>query len=86
MRLSKLRFRAMGVACAMVVGMGPAAGAMYQPCPWDCADPGDGSVATADLLALLSQWGGPGSCDFNGDGTVTTSDLLKLLSNWGVCP
>ena len=55
------------------------------PCPWDCADPADGSVATADLLALLSQWGGSGTCDFD-DGVVATADLLKLLSNWGPCP
>lgn len=54
-------------------------------CPWDCADPADGNVATADLLALLSQWGAPGPCDFDGGG-VTTADLLKLLSEWGACP
>ena len=42
-------------------------------------------MATADLLALLGQWGGAGSCDFDGDG-VSTADLLKLLGNWGNCP
>ncbi len=54
------------------------------PCPWDCAD-FDGVVAVPDLLALLSQWGLPGSCDFDG-GVVAVPDLLKLLANWGVCP
>jgi outer membrane protein assembly factor BamB len=56
-----------------------------QFCPWDCGDM-NGTVGTADLLALLSQWGGPGSCDFDGDMNIGTSDLLELLSNWGSCP
>ena len=49
------------------------------PCPWDLD--GSGSVGTADLLELLSQWGtNPGGPpDFNGDGNVGTSDLLELL-------
>jgi hypothetical protein len=60
--------------------------ACVAPCPWDCADDGpDGSVATADLLTLLGDWGGPGPCDFDGGGT-TTADLLKLLGEWGDCP
>jgi hypothetical protein len=61
------------------------------PCPWDCdvddggnPDP-DGQVATADLLQLLGDWGGPSNCDFDGSGTVSTSDLLKLLGEWGPC-
>ncbi|MHC4428364.1 MAG: S8 family serine peptidase [Planctomycetota bacterium] len=46
---------------------------------------GDGQVATADLLALLSVWGTDpgGPPDFDGDGNVGTSDLLFLLSAWG---
>jgi subtilisin family serine protease len=61
-------------------------GCPAAPCPWDLG--GDGSVGTADLLALLSAWGpNPGHpADFNGDGSVGTSDLLALLSNWGGCP
>jgi plastocyanin len=56
------------------------------PCPWDCAEPNDGVVGTADLLALLSQWGEAGTtCDPDGDG-VGTADLLALLSEWGACP
>ncbi|MHC4429526.1 MAG: hypothetical protein ACYS0D_13120 [Planctomycetota bacterium] len=55
------------------------------PCPWDCADPPDGNVATADLLQLLADWNGPSPCDFDGSGTVTTADLLKLLGEWGPC-
>jgi hypothetical protein len=54
-------------------------------CPWDCGDM-DGNVGTADLLALLAQFGGPGGCDIDGSGTVTTADLLDMLSNWGQCP
>jgi hypothetical protein len=55
-------------------------------CPADLN--GDGSVATADLLDLLSQWGTDpgGPPDFDGNGSVGTSDLLKLLSDWGACP
>ncbi|MHC4447637.1 MAG: hypothetical protein ACYSXF_07655 [Planctomycetota bacterium] len=53
-------------------------------CDGDCGDP-DGTVSTADLLALLAQWGGPGSCDIDGSGTVSTADLLVLLGNWGPC-
>ncbi len=53
-------------------------------CPWDCEVFSDGVVSTADLLALLSQWGSPGSCDFDG-GNVSTTDLLALLLNWGRC-
>ena len=61
-------------------------GGPSSSCPWDLD--GNGSVATADLLDLLSQWGANpgGPPDFNGDGFVATSDLLKLLSNWGPCP
>jgi hypothetical protein len=54
-------------------------------CPWDLD--GNGSVGTADLLDLLSQWGTfpGGPPDFDGGG-VGTSDLLEMLSNWGQCP
>ena len=42
-----------------------------------------------DLLALLAQWGGPGSADIappGGDGVVGVNDLLALLGAWGPCP
>jgi hypothetical protein len=55
------------------------------PCPWDCQDTPDGMVSVTDLLAMLAQWGGPGSCDFDGGG-VSVTDLLVLLANWGPCP
>ena len=56
-------------------------------CPWDCdsAESNDGTVGIVDFLALLSQWGGPGSCDFDGGG-VGITDFLELLANWGPCP
>ncbi|MHC4101683.1 MAG: hypothetical protein ACYSW1_12470, partial [Planctomycetota bacterium] len=54
-------------------------------CPWDCAN-GDGLVNVVDFLALLAQWGGPGSCDFDGDGVVNVVDFLDMLAWWGPCP
>ncbi len=53
-------------------------------CPWECGD-GDGSVDIDDFLAVIAQWGGPGSCDFDGGG-VGINDFLALLANWGPCP
>ena len=55
------------------------------PCPWDCAGDNDGSVGITDFLALLAQWGTPGSCDFDG-GNVGINDFLEILANWGPCP
>ena len=43
---------------------------------------GDGDVDGADLAALLSQWGGPGTADLNGDGVVNGADLAQLLAAW----
>ncbi|MDY7108929.1 MAG: PQQ-dependent sugar dehydrogenase [Planctomycetota bacterium] len=45
----------------------------------------DGVVGTADLLALLGNWGPCEGCpaDIDGDGVVGTADLLTLLANWG---
>ncbi len=54
-------------------------------CPWDCGGDNDDAVGIVDFLALLAQWGGPGSCDFDGGG-VGIVDFLKLLANWGPCP
>lgn len=55
-------------------------------CPWDCGGTGDGNVNVTDLLALLAQWGGPGSCDFNKNGAVDVTDLLKLLAHYSIDP
>ncbi len=54
-------------------------------CTGDCGN-GDSIVGVADLLALLRQFGGPGSCDLAGDGRVGASDLALLISRWGPCP
>ena len=54
-------------------------------CLWDCESAPDGSVGINDFLALLAQWGIPGSCDFDGGG-VGINDFLDLLANWGPCP
>jgi photosystem II stability/assembly factor-like uncharacterized protein len=55
-------------------------------CPWDCQDEPDGNVGIVDFLALLAQWGGPGSCDFDGNDVVNVEDFLVLLGTWGPCP
>ncbi len=55
------------------------------PCPWDCTQTGDGNVGIVDFLALIAQWGGPGTCDIDGGG-VGITDFLELLANWGPCP
>ncbi len=54
-------------------------------CPWDCEPTPNGDVGINDFLAVLAQWGGPGSCDFDGGG-VGINDFLDLLANWGPCP
>ena len=56
-----------------------------DPCPWDCAAPGDGVVGINDFLKLLADWGGASDCDFDGGG-VGINDFLELLANWGPCP
>jgi len=55
------------------------------PCPGDVD--GNGVVAFADLLELLSSWGPCEGCpaDLDGDGFVTFADILILLNNWGPC-
>ncbi|MHC4303634.1 MAG: glycosyl hydrolase [Planctomycetota bacterium] len=55
-------------------------------CPWDCQEEPDGDVNVVDFLALLAQWGGPGSCDFDGNDVVNVEDFLELLATWGPCP
>ena len=51
---------------------------------------GDGVVNTADLLAIINNWGSsnpqfdvqpPG-----GDGIVNTAELLLVINTWGECP
>jgi len=55
-------------------------------CPWDCNEPPDGLVGVQDFLAMLAQWGGPGSCDFDGNDVVNVGDFLVMLAQWGPCP
>ncbi|MHC5007217.1 MAG: hypothetical protein ACYTGF_07670 [Planctomycetota bacterium] len=55
-----------------------------EPCLGDCEVTPDGIVGIVDFLALLGQWGNPGSCDFDGNG-VSVTDFLILLANWGLC-
>jgi hypothetical protein len=47
---------------------------------------GNGTVDTADLVALLAAWGAPGGpADLDGNGVVDTADLVILLASWGSC-
>jgi hypothetical protein len=68
---------------APIVDMG-ALEFQVEPCPWDCGSV-DGTVGIGDFLALLGQWGGPGTCDIDGGG-VGIADFLALLGQWGPCP
>ena len=69
----------------LVLGSGTIVGFDVDVCPWNCGGDNDGNVGIVDFLALLSQWGSPGSCDFDGGG-VGIVDFLALLANWGPCP
>jgi subtilisin-like proprotein convertase family protein len=62
---------------------GPEGDCGGEPCTGDINE--DGSVAVADVLLVIDQWGGSGSADINGDGIVDVSDLLALVGNWGPC-
>ena len=57
-----------------------------EPCPWDCQPTPDGEVNVPDFLAILAQWGGPGSCDFDSNDDVDVQDFLEFLANFGPCP
>jgi hypothetical protein len=45
----------------------------------------NGTIASSDLLFLLSQFGCQSDCsaDLNGDGVVETSDFLLMFSIYG---
>ena len=48
---------------------------------------GNGTVAVADILILIGDWGGTDpALDLDGNGTVGVSDLLLLIGAWGPCP
>jgi hypothetical protein len=49
------------------------------PADIDC----NGVVDSADLAALLSNWGGKGAGDVDGNGTVDSADLALVLNAWG---
>jgi 6-phosphogluconolactonase (cycloisomerase 2 family) len=69
-------------------GIAPRTLAAWRPpldCPADCAAGGDGMVDISDLLDLLAQWQGTGSCNLDECGTVDVADLLLLLAGWGGC-
>ncbi|MBT6283488.1 MAG: hypothetical protein HOJ00_08940 [Phycisphaerae bacterium] len=64
---------------------GPEGDCGGTPCPADLD--GDGTVAVADLLLVIDQWGAIGGpADITGDGIVDVSDLLELVGTWGPCP
>lgn len=54
-------------------------------CPADCAND-DGIVDVEDILLILGQFGGSGSCDIDDSGIIDVSDILELISAYGPCP
>lgn len=56
-----------------------------EPEPCDADLDGTGEVDFADLLALLSAFGGSDGGDVDGDGDTDFDDLLRLLLSWGPC-
>jgi formylglycine-generating enzyme required for sulfatase activity len=75
--------RVLGLAAAVVaLAFAPAAHAQTA---CDADTNGDGIVDSADLGALLSEWGLCVNCtaDVNGDNLVDSADLGTLLSFWG---
>ena len=57
--------------------------AQTLPCPADFNS--DGNVDVADILRIISNWGGIGREDINGDSLVNVTDLLTLVDAWGEC-
>ena len=45
---------------------------------------GDGVVTAADLVILLSEWGGTGIGDLDLDGVVGPRDVAQMLQRWGL--
>ena len=72
------------VASAVLLALAPFATAHAQTA-CDADTNGDGIVDSADLGALLSEWGPCKNCtaDLNGDNQVDSADLGALLSLWG---
>jgi hypothetical protein len=56
-------------------------------CDADCGATEDCQVSVEDLLKLLEQWDGTGSCNIvnPGSSVVNVSDLLALLAEFGNC-
>jgi hypothetical protein len=57
-------------------------------CPCDCEALPDSTVDVDDFLAMLGQWGSPGTCDCEDppDGVVDVDDFLRIVADWGPCP
>ena len=55
---------------------------MRRGCPWNCGGGKDSNIGINEFLALLAQWGSPGSCDID-DGGVGIDEFLTVLANWG---
>jgi hypothetical protein len=65
--------------------------ANHNGVPDVCECPGDidhdGFVGAADLVAILTAWGGssPAAADLNADGIINGTDMSLLLAHWGMC-
>jgi formylglycine-generating enzyme required for sulfatase activity len=77
--------RTLGAAVAALALAFAAAPAAHAQTACDADVNTDGVVDSADLGALLSEWGPCKSCtaDLNGDNEVDSADLGALLSLWG---
>jgi formylglycine-generating enzyme required for sulfatase activity len=71
------------ILLALAVLAAPSAAHAQSACDADTND--DGTVDSADLGTLLSEWGPCKACaaDLNGDNQVDSADLGALLSLWG---
>ncbi|MCP3905270.1 MAG: hypothetical protein GY715_16715 [Planctomycetes bacterium] len=57
-----------------------------RACAADVAQPPDGAVGWADLLAVISAWGmSSTTADVNHDGVVDMGDVLSVMGSWGGC-
>jgi len=82
---ARVRFVARDLAAGSVVEAGvDFVRVVVASCPGRPEDlDGSGSVDSADLAALLNNWGNAGIGDVDGSGIVDSGDLAAVLNAWG---